>query len=196
MTNRLDNTIGRIALALLLPIWPLAVHAEEYKGPIWGGGGGSFSYNLDCGSTGVLVGLYGKTGQWIDQLGITCQKVNANGTLGEEYTRGPIGGTGGAGKTSRCKAGSAISGMASSTGSFIDKLIAVCCTWSATTRRVDPDPRKCTGAEIGEYGVLGIFTLVRNALVTCPAGKVGKALRGKHGNYIDSLQFVCDEYNK
>ena len=196
MTNLLGKAAGRVGLAGIPMLWALAAHAQEFKGPMWGGGGGTYSYNLDCGSTGVLVGLFGKTGQWIDQLGATCQKVNANGTLGSDFTRGPVGGTGGAGKNSRCKEGSVISAMSSSTGSFVDKVIARCCVWSAAIRRADEGPSKCTGVQIGEYGVFGIFTLIWNAEVVCPADKVGKAVRGWHAYYIDSLQFVCDEYNK
>jgi hypothetical protein len=35
-----------------------------------------------------------------------------------------------------------------------------------------------------------------NPAVACPAGKVGKAIRGRRGSYIDSLRYVCDDYNK
>ena len=183
-------------LLVMLVAWSGPVHAQEYKGPMWGGSGGTSSYNLDCGSTGVMVGLYGKTGLWIDQIGITCQKINPDGTLGSEYTRGPVGGTGGIGKNARCTEGKAIRAMLSFTGSFVDKLMPTCCPWSATTRRVNGGTGMCFRIEIGDWGGVGVFTLVQNDTITCPPDKVGKALRGKYGSYIDSLQFVCDEYNK
>jgi hypothetical protein len=195
MQSSLGSAVRRLALALLLLAWSTVAQAQEYKGPIWGGSGGT-SYNLDCGSTGIMVGLYGKTGQWIDQLGITCQKVNPDGTLGTDYTRGPVGGTGGAGKTVRCPGGSAIRSMFSFTGSFVDFVDAGCCVWSVTSRRIEEAAGMCIGIKLGEIGVLGSATLMLNDNVFCPIDKVAKALRGKYGWYINSLQFVCDDYNK
>ena len=42
---------------------------------------------LDCGPNGVMVGVTSKSGSWVDALGLICQEVNRNGSLGEDYTR-------------------------------------------------------------------------------------------------------------
>ena len=75
----------------------------EFSTPLFGGSGGTRSYNLDCGNQSVLVGAIGNSGSWIDAIGIICQQVNAQtGALGNEFTRGPVGGSGGYAYTWRC----------------------------------------------------------------------------------------------
>jgi hypothetical protein len=185
-----------ITAAMALPVTGLrAAHAQEFKGPLWGGSGGTSTYNLDCGSTGVMVGLYGKAGMWIDQIGITCQTVNADGALGSTYTRGPVGGPGGTGANIRCNAGWAVRWMSTATGTYVDAIGLVCGPWSPSTRRIEGNYQFTSG--LGTPGYLGILTGIKNnPYVQCPTEKVGKAVRGKYGSYIDSLQFVCDDYNK
>lgn len=169
--------------------------AQEYKGPLWGGTGGTSAYNLDCGSSGVMVGLYGKSGNWVDQIAIRCRVVNSDGSLGNYYSKGPAGGSGGAGASADCPSGSVVGVMAAVSGSFINDVSIQCFVWLAATRRLDRKQYK------GIYGIgdpvspvsLGA---VSNAVVSCPDGLVGKAIRGKSGAYVDSMQFVCDAYNK
>lgn len=175
-----------------LVAWTSIAIAAEFKGPVWGGSGGNHSYNLDCGSGGVMVGVSGKAGSWIDQLVVTCRSVAANGSLGSTYTRGPVGGTGGTGKSVICASGYVVGKMASSSGSYMNELSPMCYPWNASTRRPDYAMPKYPGVFGGWLFTLGIN---HNEPVMCPAEKVGKALRGKYGGYIDSLQFVCDQYN-
>jgi hypothetical protein len=173
-----------------------SANAQEFKGPIWGGSGGTTGYNLDCGSTGVMVGIYGKTGMWIDQIGITCQTVKADGTLGGTYTRGPVGGSGGDGAASRCDPGMVVGQMIAATGAFVDRVIIYCFSWDPRARRYT-DGKASYGGNLGTVGALGYLGSINlNSEVKCPLEKVAKAIRGKYGSYIDSLQFVCDDYNK
>ena len=181
---------------LLLTVLALTrAEAQEYKGPVWGGTGGTTSYNLDCGSTGVMVGLYGKEGTWVDQIAVRCRSVNTDGTLGNYYSRGPTGGSGGAGANAQCPSGSVVGVMAATSGSFINDVSVQCFAWIAATRRFDVHQYK------GIYGIGDpvspvSFGAVSNAVVSCPVGTVGKAIRGKSGSYVDSMQFVCDAWNK
>ena len=166
--------------------------AQEYKGPVWGGTGGTQSYNLDCGSTGVMVGLYGKSGTWVDQIGVHCLTVKSDGSLGNPFTKGPIGGMGGAGANAQCPSGSVVGVMAAVSGSFINDVSIQCYAWLAGTRRFDVHQYK------GIYGIGDpvspvSFGTVSNAVVSCPEGLVGKAIRGKAGSHVDSMQFVCRE---
>jgi hypothetical protein len=180
---------GRLAMTLLFA-GSAAGNAQEFKSPLWGSSGGTTSYNLDCGSGGVMVGVYGKTGQWIDAIGVTCQRVNPDGTLGSSFTRGPSGGSGGTGSEARCAAGKVIAAMTAYTGSYVNAFVISCFSWSASTRRpvYEPQPAfKWFG--LGSAGT-------QNARFVCSVEKVGKALRGKYGWYIDSLQFVCDDFDK
>jgi len=181
-----------ITVVMALPVTGIrATQAQEFKGPIWGSGGGTTSYDLDCGSTGVLVGVYGKKGQWIDQIGLICQRLNADGSLGSSYTRGPVGGSGGDGGQGRCEQGKAVGGMFAWSGNYINIVLVDCYPWSASSHR----PNYGGAKTVGYFGAT-VATPSQNTTVTCPTEKVGKAIRGKYGWYIDSLQFVCDDYNK
>jgi hypothetical protein len=199
MRTRMSSKNGLMVLGFLVS-WTLPAVAQEFKGPIWGGSGGTSSYDLDCGTSGVMVGIYGKAGNWVDQIGITCQKVNADGTLGSTYTRGPKGGSGGSGATSRCDSGMVVGAMSSFSGSFMDQVHPWCWPWSSSTRRPNFSSaiRAPVSYAVGTMGIAGAlsFTIRLNDMVYCPNEKVGKALRGRYGGYIDSLQFVCDDYNK
>lgn len=191
----MSHCIGKLGLSLLLLTTARQLGAQEYKGPLWGGTGGTRSYNLDCGSTGVMVGLYGKDGTWVDQIAVRCRTVNSDGSLGSYYSKGPTGGSGGAGANAECPSGSVVGVMAATSGSFINDVSVQCYAWIASTRRFDHHQYK------GIYGIGDpvspvSFGAVSNAVVSCPEELVGKAIRGRSGSYVDSLQFVCDAYNR
>jgi hypothetical protein len=81
-------------------------------------------------------------------------------------------------------------------GMFMDAVGARCCPWIASTRRTDRGTGKCTSIKLGEVGALGVLTITKGALVSCSTTQVVKKIIVKYGSYIDSLQFVCDEYNQ
>lgn len=176
------------ALILALLLWSGELKAQEYQGPIWGASGGTNSYNLDCGSSGILVGVYGKLGFWVDQIGIICQLVKPDGTLGSSYTRGPVGGQGGSSATARCQTGQAVGGVGVRSGSYIEYVHLLCWPWVSSTRRLNTSG-PTWNKSFGQYSQ-------QLQLFRCSDEKVGKALRGKHGSYIDSMQFVCDAYDQ
>jgi len=164
----------------------------EFVTPLYGGGGGR-SYNLDCGSGAVMVGVQGKVGMWLDSLGAICQRVNPNGQLGDEFTTRITGGTGGAVNFERCSTGTVAMGGVAYTGSFVEALTLECAKWNPS--------QKTTGESVGfrslapsEY-YINTFNPPHSAF-TCPASKILKAVRGKSGIYIDSIRFVCDLWNK
>ena len=170
----------------------------EFSTPRFGGSGGTRSYNLDCGNQSVLVGVIFKSGMWLDAIGIICQQVNAQtGALGNEFTRGPVGGSGGLARTKRCNQGNVVQGIWTRSGQFIDFGTFLCSPWiPAQKKPVFSTSGRCTGdrcrVRFGnvDYGV------PNSGNFFCPSGKVGKAVRGRRGSYIDSLRFICDFWNK
>lgn len=67
---------------------------------------GNRPYNLDCGNGAVTVGRIYKTGMGLDVLGIICQHGNPqNGTLENEFTRGPVREVGANALNSHCPVG-------------------------------------------------------------------------------------------
>lgn len=167
----------------------------EYSTPLFGGSGGNQSYNLDCGSGSVMVGGIYKSGMWLDAVGIICQQVNSQtGALGNEFTRGPVGGGGGTARSSRCPSGQVVQGIVVRSGQFVDGGTFFCRDWFTAQKQ----PRYSTKihCEEGTCRSFGNQSGGYNDSFFCPEGKVGKALRGKHGNYIDNTRFVCDFWNK
>ena len=167
----------------------------EFSTPSFGGSGGNRSYNLDCGNNAVLVGSIYKSGMWMDAIGIICQRVNpSNGSLGNEFTRGPVGGSGGRARHSRCPNGQVAQGIVARSGQFIDGGSFFCRDWLASQKK----PRFSTEGHCqeGSCRAFGNRSGGYNDAFYCPNGKVGKALRGKYGSYIDSMKFVCDFWNK
>jgi hypothetical protein len=175
--------------------------AAEWSTPTLGGSGGTRSYNLDCGKGSVMVGLMSKSGSWIDEIGVICRKVDARtGQLGEEFTRGPKGGSGGVPKISKCRSGGVIGSVLDvQWGNFLNHLVLECYEWNASRKR--PGSKQLVAPTI-KIPILvkagsecGLFCKFSGRLV-CPSGKVGKALRGKYGGYIDSTRFVCDAWDQ
>lgn len=137
-----------------------------------------------------MVGVTAKWGSWIDQLGLMCRTVNPDGTLGNFYTKGPVGGQGGRHSgSSQCRDGFVVTAAFGQSSSFVDSFRASCKRWDAAAR-------KPTGVPVEEVWVANSKPLSAYNIFACQGTAVGKALRGKYGWYIDSLQFVCDQYNQ
>ena len=173
----------------------------EYITPLMGGSGGNRSYNLDCGNNAVLVGTTFKAGSWVDALGIVCQRVNPQtGALGDDFTRGPVGGSGGGAQEKRCRDGDVIQSVRRvTTGSYVNFIRFGCTRWQPAQKRPEfTRENRCITNNINtckQFGSPGGINH-SNGPFFCPRGKVGKAFRGKHGIYIDSMKFVCDFWNK
>jgi hypothetical protein len=176
---------------------------REWSSLLHGGGGGNRSLNLDCGSRGIMVGAFGKVGFWITQLGLICQSVNSRtGALGEDFTRGPVGGGGGQEKApTRCPENHVAVGFRIATGSYVHHIQFLCGLWNAREKRVREED---ISFNTSDNPILRLFGAPHNfgsgdfrpAAFGCTPEKVGKALRGRHGSSIDSVRFVCDNWNR
>ena len=190
-----------MVLAMLIPLGGGFLHsvasAAEWSTPTFGGGGGTRSYNLDCGRGSVMVGLINKSGSWLDAIGIICRKVNSRtGQLGEEFTRGPVGGIGGTAKIEKCPSGAVMNTVKVQSGQFVNLLGHECYNWDAGRKRPNGEFRYRNGN--GAFVRAGKPCMLCNYShkFICPTGKVAKALRGRYGGYIDSTRFVCDAWDQ
>jgi hypothetical protein len=186
---------------LVAHVFPTVASAAEWSTPTFGGSGGTKSYNLDCGRGGVMVGLMFKSGSWIDEIGVVCRKVSAStGRLGEEFTRGPVGGAGGDPRISKCVSGGVIGSVVDAQwGQFLNHLVLGCYEWDASRKRPGRIQKVAPSINIqvlvkagSQCGLLCNFS----GRIVCPSGKAGKALRGKYGSYVDSTRFVCDAWDQ
>lgn len=162
--------------------------ALEFRSPLIGGGGGTVAYNLDCGSAAVLTGLTYKSGINLDRVSVTCRKINSDGTLGATFTGSTTGGTGGFVGSSNCAINKVVGGITVWAGGVVNGIQLECCDWIASLRK--PNNTSTPGTVAGS--VIGI----RQGPFDCPVGMAGKALRGRSGIYVDSVMFVCDDFER
>jgi hypothetical protein len=52
------------------------------------GGTGGGPYSISCGSGAVAVGITGRSGAYVDQLGLACATLQNDGSLGPMWTTG------------------------------------------------------------------------------------------------------------
>ncbi len=166
----------------------------EWSTLLFGGGGGNRNFNLDCGSGGVMIGAAGRWGSWLDELKVICRRLHPFVfSLGSEFTRGPTATGGGRSRPAvRCPSGQVVAGMkAIRYGSFVHNMTFICKRWIPRDQRALGTGKERTLGPVAQ--ALGTKT---SQAYPCPRDKVGKALRGKSGAYIDSLRFICDQWNK
>jgi hypothetical protein len=177
----------------------------EFVAPRLGGTGGNRSYNLDCGNGAVIVGATYRSGQWLDAIGLICQRVNSQtGALEDDFTRGPVGGSGGDPRIVRCPSGRVVGTAQGTYKTFVHNITLWCYQWNASQKApifVDARTLHRQGDENfiragAKYTGYSCPWCPVTRGFTCPSGKAGKALRGKRGSYIDNFRFVCDFWNK
>jgi hypothetical protein len=165
-----------------------APSADEHDTRAYGGpGGGPFS--LDCGRHAVLVGLNAVSGQYLDRLGVLCARFKSDGTLGETFTRGPTGGTGGTLRNSaQCPGQQAVSYFTIDYGLFVHRISIGCNSVAADGRLAGTDHNYQYGA-VGAPHAWDLTAQVADE--TCPADKPGRGLAGRSAQYVDAVWFIC-----
>jgi hypothetical protein len=142
---------------------------------VYRGGTGGGNYTLSCLPGEIAIGIYGRSGGYIDQLGLICAYVYPDGSFGPEDWRGWAGGNGGGFFISKCPAGHGIAGFSGRSGSFIDQLRLVCDTIPGTSLYYGP---VFGGGGGGPWTDISPY---RHFLTT---------IMGRSGVFIDSLQQV------
>jgi hypothetical protein len=145
------------------------------------GGGGGGSHLLACDTGDVVVGIYGRAGLHVDQIGLTCADRYSDGSLGSTYSRGPYGGTGGSSFSRTCPSDAVAVGLHGRSGQYLDQVGLQCASVSSWPR----------------YGTVTTTT-------TAAGGSGGSAfddrcVRGyaltqidvRSGDYVDAVQGMC-----
>ncbi len=84
------------------------------------------TFELACPPSSVAVGMSGRAGDKIEQLGLSCAKVDASGALGEVVHTGTIGGGGAEAFDLPCDAPKRMIGVLGRAGDWLDSLGPVC----------------------------------------------------------------------
>ena len=190
-------------LALTSPSW---ARLAPFDGI---GGAGGAPYRLDCGESAVLVGVTGQSGLVIDRLAGLCVKIDpVSGTwVGGVYETAPAGGTGGSRFHKACPVGQALVGLEGTikyfSGTNVVASLGINCT--ALKIRTEYQPPVIKGfRQVGIYGDpdplkveasqdLCYRPLAGNNRSQDDWTRVGVALEGRAGLYLDRVHLVCGE---
>jgi hypothetical protein len=186
------------SFALWLPLFSIEAGAVE-QSPVFGGSGGNKNYNLNCGNNAALIGVNVRKGSYLDQISIVCQRIKNDGELGDVFTKGPVGGNGGSGYSSRCKPKYVAGGVYIAwhivgpiTGP-VTTLDLKCYRWSRSAKG-----RSQQGSYYAKFsGPRSAANSKAKGSFDC-SGKqnVLRGLKGKYGLVIDSMQAYCEKYSR
>jgi hypothetical protein len=158
----------------------LSIGGSPWALPYRGGGGG-IPFTLGCAWSELAVGVYGRSGAYVDQVGLICARLYGDGNLGVAVTRGRAGGNGGSPFYAMCPSGQALVGFEGRSGAYIDRMGIQCApvaSWSS-----------CAAVPYTQYagGGLGGSPFQDR----CPQGAVITRIEGRSGAYVDAMQPTC-----
>ncbi|MBO9558069.1 MAG: hypothetical protein J7515_05720 [Caulobacter sp.] len=160
------------------------IHTPAVGGP----GGGAFVETCGGGANNFLIGVTGRTGDWIDAIMPICARYDpSTKTLGRVYTMDSHGGGGGSPNSATCPDGMVVKGMdvgkIDNGGQVLVKYVRLQC------QRVPIDP---DGPSFQKADFFGIETLEGHPdTLTCPDFEAGSGLWGASGDYVDRLGLYC-----
>jgi hypothetical protein len=146
------------------------------------GGPGGLPFSIACPRGTVAIGLYGRSGLYIDQGGLICATLNDSGSLGPGFTEDSAGGNGGLPYYAVCPGGQVLVGVFGRSGGYVDQMGIQCAP--ATSWMGTATIWTTAYAGGGEGGVP--FS------DTCPKGYAIVGLDGRSGLYVDGEQPLCN----
>jgi hypothetical protein len=184
IVHRLSTGLVSLVMTLGLPALGLAAALVLWPGQ-------AEAFNVHCGTNGVMVGISGRQGWWMDRVTPRCRNINSDGTLSSTVSSG--GSAGGNGGTAKgpftCPQNHVvvgITGSASTSGTrrvlFVHELI--CLPWVPETRTPLQGTTVTRAAfpRTNPIGVSGKFLAH-----SCQPGQVATGLSGSAGSYINSI---------
>lgn len=153
-------------------------------------GGARKTATLDCGRNAVMTGVFGRTGMLIDQIGIVCRRGNSNGSLGSEFTRGPVGSPGGSPTgRKRCRSGEVVTRALVALNFGPTQFVAACKKWSSSSRRAE-------GSETRIISIGGVPLPGFPDWAECSGNQVGKGIRVEYSSTVEKIGFRCRQWNR
>jgi hypothetical protein len=164
----------------------LADPAEAASVGKCGGGGAQHIKTLSCPAGQYVVGLFARGNPigYVDRVGISCASFNASGVRGTPGQFQIAGGSGGSSsRTQTCEGNRAVTSIAVSAGSYVDKVNYIFCL-----KRQAPGGFGQSGdiLDLKVGGIGGGF-----CVVDCPDGEAMHKLIVRYGSWIDSIEGFC-----
>ena len=156
--------------------------------PAFGGNGGG-AFLAYCPEHTYLIGIGGRTGNWIDAIQPICAQWNSTAQAFNPPVTGRMsGGSGGGPATLMCPAGMAVRGWEIATTATGNTLVV---------RYVRPQcetvlPEQRPGAEIpGQFGGSGAAAPADRMGYKCPPGQLANGIYGTSGAFVDRAGLKC-----
>lgn len=146
------------------------------------GGGGEGSYDISCGAGNVPVGIFGRSGAWLDNLGLLCARVLEDGSLSPTFETESAGGDGGSPGEATCPP---------------DQVVVGFTIWSdaSVVYRVDPHCQTMAAwqASSESYDTVEGFGPEHGQSVTfiCYPSVFADQIFGDASDYVLTMEFLC-----
>jgi hypothetical protein len=174
-----NATLGVAALVLGVVVVP--ARASETIG---GSGGGT--YRVACGVGRFVVGVTGRSGDWIDQVAPICVAIDGHGHWNGSPTTGPsVGGAGGGAFTMTCPRDSVVTGFYGYAQAYVINFGLVCQHDGAN----GPEGWRSAPALVG-----GSLDVSSSAGGDCGAAHAADGIIGSAGAYVDRFGLSCAGY--
>jgi hypothetical protein len=181
----------KLIFAILAWMAVAAPSVAQTRLPAVGGpGGGAFVETCGGGENNFMVGLTGRTGDWIDAVMPICARYDPSAkTLGGVYTLNAHGGGGGSPNSAHCASGMVVKGLEigkiDNDGQVLVKYIRLDCQYLP----IGPEGPRAFTAEF--FGVESPPGSNYPTILTCPDFQAGSGISGASGDYVDRVGLYC-----
>lgn len=172
----LDDELGEASQAVGLVDDDSVSHLPAYGG--WGGAAFPDTY---CPPGYVATGLELRTGDWVDQIKMTCRELRADGTLGATAWTDARGGSGGWPNPGGCDNDQIMVGQIVGADAYVGRLGGQCASISQVMAGISGS--QSTFGPLGGQGALHDDT--------CPPGQAIVGFHGRAGAYVDRVGSIC-----
>src|SRR5262245_3408118 len=208
---RATLAIAKVLMVVFAMLGSSSVVSQATDIPVRGGPGGGY-FRTDC-SGDYAVGVYLRTGAWVDAIGLKCAKYDHQGRFIEPaWSKPSFGGTGGGLQEQTCPTNMYISAVAAGftrrdTQPEYADYIELTCTDIAGRA---PPKKLClhTGelcwqdhpnipASVRRYLIASAQVgLLSKMVFSCPPNEALIGLHGRSGKYLDAIGAICGERPK
>jgi hypothetical protein len=133
-----------------------------------------------------MIGAHYRSGNWMDQISITCAPVDATGMTGPQWLGPPIGGNGGSPNSQSCPPDFIITGggILRNSGNHYVQMMDLACE-STITKSTYP---------LSNVGTPS--TVFPEVYQNCPPGEAVIGIHGRAGLYVDAIGLICGAFSK
>jgi hypothetical protein len=188
-TRHSQLVTAAIVVAVFSVARPSFVQAAQYSDtPAFGGNGGG-PFLTYCPRDTYLIGIGGRTGDWIDAIQPICAEWNTTTQAFNSAVRGDLsGGSGGGPATQMCPTGMAVKGWHIARIAIRDAVVV-----QYVLPQCEAVLRQAGSQTPDLFGGHGAPDRSGPMSYNCPQGQFANGIYGASGAYVDRLGLKCEE---